>query len=164
MRKRLRRARGRARRPLVAAATVPSRADLRSAFFPILHHMGDKRRIAIAAALFRRPAKEPKQGGGDDKEAYGEVDRIVSKYRTVAAAVFAEDGFATAIVATEYLVEWKDGHEPSWVPAEAIAADVVAEYETLWWTTTKKADTEALAALLVDETLRRDPTRRTHRD
>ena len=70
--------------------------------------------------------KEPASKGGDDKEAYGEVDR------TVSSPVFAEDGSATAAVATEYLVEWKDGHEPSWVPAEAIAADVVAEYETPW--------------------------------
>ena len=54
-------------------------------------------------------------------------------------------------------MEWKDGHEPSWIPAEAIAADVMAEYETSWWTTAKKADAEALAALLADETLQRDP-------
>ena len=100
--------------------------------------------------------KEPASKGGDDEEAYGEVDRIVSSH-TVSSPVFAEDGLATAAVATEYLVEWKDGHEPSWVPAEAIAADVVAEYETPWWTAAKKADTEALAALLVDETLQRDP-------
>ena len=86
------------------------------------------------------------------------VDRIVSS-RTVKNPVFAEDGSATTSVATdtEYLVEWKDGHEPSWIPAEAIAADVMAEYETSWWTTAKKADAEALAALLADETLQRDP-------
>ncbi|CAD6201816.1 unnamed protein product [Miscanthus lutarioriparius] len=114
-------------------------------------------RRLIAAALFQdQKPKEPASKGGDDEEAYGEVDRIVSS-RTVSSPVFAEDGSATAAVATEYLVEWKDGHEPSWVPAEAIAADVVAEYETPWWTAAKKADTEALAALLVDETLRRDP-------
>lgn len=117
-------------------------------------------RRLIAAAVFQdQKPKEPaaSKGGDDDEKAYGEVERIVSS-RTVSSPVFAEDGSASAAVATEYLVEWKDGHEPSWVPAEAIAADVVAEYETPWWTAAKKADADALAAMLADETtLRRDP-------
>ncbi|RLN07537.1 uncharacterized protein C2845_PM11G02520 [Panicum miliaceum] len=76
--------------------------------------------------------------------------RIVSG-RTVKDPVLAEDGSATTPVAMEYRVEWKDGHEPSWIPAEAIVADVVAaEYETTWCTAAKKADRDAL---LVDEML-----------
>ncbi|KAM0835972.1 hypothetical protein ACQ4PT_062589 [Festuca glaucescens] len=118
-----------------------------------------KRRLA-AAALFQdqnpRTAEASKGGDEEDDEGYGEVDRIVSS-RTVKSAVFAEDGSATTVTATEYLVEWKDGHEPTWIQAEAIAADVVAEYETPWWEAAKKADAEALGALLADETLRRDP-------
>ncbi|CAL4920604.1 unnamed protein product [Urochloa decumbens] len=115
------------------------------------------RRLTAAAVFQDQKPKEPvSKEGGDDDEAYGEVDRIVSS-RTVTNPVFAEDGSATTSFATEYLVEWKDGHEPSWIPAEAIAADVVAEYETPWWTAAKKADADALSALLADETLRRDP-------
>ena len=86
------------------------------------------RRLAAAAVFQDQKPKEPACKGGDEEEAYGEVDRIVSS-RAVKNPVFAEDGSATTSVATEYLVEWKDGHEPSWIPAEAIAADVVAEYE-----------------------------------
>ncbi|XP_004985832.3 probable signal recognition particle 43 kDa protein, chloroplastic [Setaria italica] len=115
-----------------------------------------ERRLTVAAVFQDQKPREPASKGGDDEEAYGEVDRIVSS-RTIKNPVFAEDGSATTSVATEYLVEWKDGHEPSWIPAEAIAADVVAEYETPWWTAAKKADAEALAALLADETLQRDP-------
>ncbi|XP_047084059.1 probable signal recognition particle 43 kDa protein, chloroplastic [Lolium rigidum] len=119
-----------------------------------------KRRLAAAAALFQdqnpRTAEASKGGDEEDDEGYGEVDRIVSS-RTVKSAVFAEDGSATTVTATEYLVEWKDGHEPTWIQAEAIAADVVAEYETPWWEAAKKADADALGALLADEALRRDP-------
>ncbi|GJN30196.1 hypothetical protein PR202_gb18485 [Eleusine coracana subsp. coracana] len=114
------------------------------------------RRLTTAAAVFQQ-GQSSKPLTNDEDEAYGEVDRIVSS-RTVTSPVFAEDGSATTSAATEYLVEWKDGHEPSWVPAGAIAADVVAEYETPWWTAAKKADADALAALLADdEALRRDP-------
>ncbi|OAY66467.1 putative signal recognition particle 43 kDa protein, chloroplastic [Ananas comosus] len=62
-------------------------------------------------------------------EYYGEVNRIIGS-RSVRAPVFSDDGSATAEASTEYLVEWKDGHAPSWVPASGVAADVVAEYET----------------------------------
>lgn len=51
----------------------------------------------------------------------------------------------------KYLLEWKDGHAPSWVPQDFIAKDVVAEYETPWWTAAKKADDKALAELLAVE-------------
>lgn len=48
----------------------------------------------------------------------------------------------------EYLIEWKDGHAPSWVPSDFIAKDVLAEYESPWWTAAKKADESALKRLL----------------
>lgn len=48
----------------------------------------------------------------------------------------------------EYLIEWKDGHTPSWVSSDYIAKDVVAEYETPWWTAAKKADHNALKRLI----------------
>ena len=51
----------------------------------------------------------------------------------------------------EYLIEWKDGHAPSWVPSDFIAKDVVAEYETPWWTAAKKADESALMQLIDSE-------------
>jgi signal recognition particle 43 kDa protein len=92
----------------------------------------------------------------NDREAYGEVHYIVSS-RTVKNHVFAEEDTASTAVATEYLMEWKDGHEPSWVPTEAIAMDVVAEYDTSWWTASKKVNADALAVVLTDETLQRDP-------
>ncbi|WVZ55346.1 hypothetical protein U9M48_006018 [Paspalum notatum var. saurae] len=124
---------------------------------PTLSLIRLRARRLSAAALFQDQSKPVGKGRDEEEEeAYGEVDRIVSS-RTVKNPVFAEDGSATTAVATEYLVEWKDGHEPSWVPAEAIAADVVAEFETPWWTAAKKADAEALSALLADEALRRDP-------
>lgn len=58
--------------------------------------------------------------------------------------------------ATEFLVEWKDAHDPSWVPSANIAADVIAEYETPWWTAAKKADDVALSTLLSDPNTARD--------
>lgn len=48
----------------------------------------------------------------------------------------------------EYLIEWKDDHAPTWVPSEFIAKDVVAEYETPWWTAAKKSDETALKSIL----------------
>lgn len=48
----------------------------------------------------------------------------------------------------EYLIEWKDELPPTWVPSDYIAKDVVAEYETPWWTAAKKADEAALKLLI----------------
>ena len=133
----------------------PHRAPSPSLASPSLLRLRARRLTAAAVFQDQKP-KEPASKGSVEEEAYGEVDRIVSS-RAVKNPVFAEDGSATTSVATEYLVEWKDGHEPSWIPAEAIAADVVAEYETPWWTAAKKADAEELAVLLADETLQWDP-------
>ncbi|XP_019082444.1 PREDICTED: signal recognition particle 43 kDa protein, chloroplastic-like isoform X2 [Camelina sativa] len=76
----------------------------------------------------------------DDEESssYGEVNRIIGSRR------------AAELGAMEYLIEWKDGHAPSWVPSSCIAADVVSEYETPWWTAARKADEQALSQLLED--------------
>ncbi|XP_072956738.1 probable signal recognition particle 43 kDa protein, chloroplastic [Typha angustifolia] len=93
----------------------------------------------------------------DDDGSYGEVNRIIGS-RTVRTPIYGDDGSVATTTATEYLVEWKDGHAPSWVPGSGIAADVVAEFETPWWTAAKKADAAALSAILADEsTLARDP-------
>ncbi|EOA33811.1 hypothetical protein CARUB_v10021283mg [Capsella rubella] len=77
----------------------------------------------------------------DDEESssYGEVNKIIGSRR------------AAEVGAMEYLIEWKDGHSPSWVPSSYIAADVVSEYETPWWTAARKADEQALSQLLEDQ-------------
>uniref|UniRef100_A0A453J3B3 Chromo domain-containing protein n=1 Tax=Aegilops tauschii subsp. strangulata TaxID=200361 RepID=A0A453J3B3_AEGTS len=92
-----------------------------------------KRRLAAAAALFQdqtnpRTAAASKGGDEEDEEGYGEVDRIVSS-RTVKNAVFAEDGSATTVTATEYLVKWVDTEEATWEPAENVDAELVQEFE-----------------------------------
>jgi signal recognition particle protein len=66
-----------------------------------------------------------------DDESYGEVNKIIGSRAMGGGA------------AMEYLIEWKDGHAPSWLLSDYIAKDVVAEYESLWWNTTKKADKTA---------------------
>ncbi|KAL9328833.1 hypothetical protein ACSQ67_003836 [Phaseolus vulgaris] len=43
----------------------------------------------------------------------------------------------------EYLIEWNDDHASSCVPTDFIAKDVVAEYETPWWTAAKEANESA---------------------
>ncbi|CAM8918121.1 unnamed protein product [Rhodiola kirilowii] len=48
----------------------------------------------------------------------------------------------------EYLIEWKDDHSPTWVPSNFVSKDLVAEYDTAWWTAAKKPEPEALARLL----------------
>lgn len=56
----------------------------------------------------------------------------------------------------EYLIEWEDDHAPTWVPTGFIATDVVAEYESPWWTAAKKADASALKNLLSSADAERD--------
>ncbi|XP_008798224.4 probable signal recognition particle 43 kDa protein, chloroplastic [Phoenix dactylifera] len=106
---------------------------------------------------FPQPAS-PIQPREQDKEEedYGDVSRIIGS-RTVRSPLYGDDGSVSTSTSTEYLIEWKDGHAPSWVRASAIAADVVAEYETPWWTAARKADAAALSALLADESAARDP-------
>ncbi|KAL1362317.1 hypothetical protein HN51_010584 [Arachis hypogaea] len=71
-----------------------------------------------------------------EDESYGEVKKIIGSR--------ALEG-ATGM---EYLIEWKDGHAPSWVPSDFIAKDVLSEYESPWWTAAKKADHDALRQVL----------------
>ncbi|CAA6666742.1 unnamed protein product [Spirodela intermedia] len=49
-------------------------------------------------------------GASEDDEAFGEVNKIIGS-RSVPAADDEEGN----IVTTEFLIEWKDGHAPSWV-------------------------------------------------
>lgn len=72
-------------------------------------------------------------------ESYGEVNKIIASRK-----VFLDNGNPVM----EYLIEWKDDHSPTWVPSEFIAKDVVAEYETPWWTAAKKSDESALKSIL----------------
>ncbi|PKA56029.1 putative signal recognition particle 43 kDa protein, chloroplastic [Apostasia shenzhenica] len=102
-----------------------------------------------------KPAVEP-VSTPPEEESYGEVHRIIGS-RTVRTPVYAADGSVSTTAAAEYLIEWKDGHSPSWVSASGIAADVVAEYETPWWTAARKADAAALSFLLSDDSVFRDP-------
>ncbi|PIN23407.1 26S proteasome regulatory complex, subunit PSMD10 [Handroanthus impetiginosus] len=81
------------------------------------------------------PARE-EFGDYDEDETYGEVNRIIGS-----RALQNGSGM-------EYLIEWKDDHAPTWVPSDYIAKDVVGEYETPWWTATKKADDAALKQII----------------
>eukprot|EP01018_Ginkgo_biloba_P021100 Gb_07319 [translate_table: standard] len=72
----------------------------------------------------------------EDEEAYGEVKKIIGSR--------AFEGHM------QYLIEWKDGHKPTWVPSANIANDVVAEYETPWWAAARKMDEKKLKELLED--------------
>lgn len=89
---------------------------------------------AVTAALQNQQRQEATPKDTEEDESYGEVKGII--------------GSRALDVSMEYLIEWKDGHAPSWVPADFIAKDVVAEYETPWWTAAKKADESALKNIL----------------
>ncbi|XP_061343711.1 signal recognition particle 43 kDa protein, chloroplastic-like [Gastrolobium bilobum] len=101
--------------------------------FPILHKTTHFHFVS-AALQSQHQNPTPKETAED--ESYGEVKGIIGSR--------ALDG-ATGM---EYLIEWKDGHAPSWVPSDFIAKDVLAEYETPWWTAAKKADDSALNRLI----------------
>ncbi|XP_057539445.1 signal recognition particle 43 kDa protein, chloroplastic [Amaranthus tricolor] len=73
----------------------------------------------------------------DEDESYGEVNRIIGSRVS-----------STSPTAMEYLIEWKDEHAPTWVPSNYIAADVVSDYETPWWTAAKKADANELKKIM----------------
>ncbi|KAL3697098.1 hypothetical protein R1sor_011174 [Riccia sorocarpa] len=80
--------------------------------------------------------------GAAEAEDFGEVERIL------ASRVLDRK--------TEYLILWKDDHPDSWEPAENIAKDLTAEYETPWWQAARKADADKLKALLEAEDVQRD--------
>ncbi|XP_010266955.1 PREDICTED: signal recognition particle 43 kDa protein, chloroplastic [Nelumbo nucifera] len=101
------------------------------------HHSHPARRFNFRASAVGNQSKFQFQDQEiQEDESYGEVNKIIGS-RAV------EGG-----TRMEYLIEWKDGHTPSWVPATNIAKDVIAEYETPWWTAAKKADEAALRQLL----------------
>lgn len=60
----------------------------------------------------------------------------------------------------EYLVEWKnaanDNHTPTWVPSNFIAKDLIAEYDSVWWTAAKKPDPDTLETLISSPDVDRD--------
>lgn len=121
--------------------------------------LSSHRKFTIRSSFFQDQSpsvtqeQEPEQ---DSEAAYGEVNKIIGS-RTIKTPIYSDDGSVSTVTATEYLIEWKDGHTPSWVPSTNIAADVVAEYETPWWNAARKADAKVLSSLLSDETTFRDP-------
>lgn len=72
----------------------------------------------------------------EEGEAFGEVKKIIGS-RAFGGTM-------------QYLIEWEDGHRPTWVPSANIARDVVEEYEGPWWAAVKKVDKNKLAELLED--------------
>ncbi|MCO5557054.1 hypothetical protein L7F22_010610 [Adiantum nelumboides] len=88
------------------------------------------------------PSYSQKQDWDDDairsaEGVYGEVSKIIAS-RAIDHRMF-------------YLIEWKDGHEPSWLPLSSIAKDVLAEYEGNWWKAARAGDDAKLKELLSDE-------------
>ncbi|XP_073312860.1 signal recognition particle 43 kDa protein, chloroplastic-like [Primulina huaijiensis] len=83
------------------------------------------------------PAEE--YGDYDADESYGEVNKIIGSRAL-------QNGRGM-----EYLIEWKDDHAPTWVPSDYVARDVVAEYDSPWWTAAKKADAAALERLIASD-------------
>ncbi|XP_076904836.1 signal recognition particle 43 kDa protein, chloroplastic-like [Bidens hawaiensis] len=95
--------------------------------------------VSVSAATVQDPQSEsdpPQFSTYDQDETYGEVKTIIGS-----RALDSGTGM-------EYLIEWEDDHSPTWVPANLIAADVIAEYENPWWTAAKKADDRALKELI----------------
>ncbi|RWR90638.1 Signal recognition particle protein [Cinnamomum micranthum f. kanehirae] len=78
-----------------------------------------------------------------EEESYGEVNKIIGSR----AVPRDETGSRYDM---EYLIEWKDGHSPTWLPSPNIANDVIAEFDSPWWTAAKKADADALRSCLLD--------------
>ncbi|KAG6653584.1 hypothetical protein CIPAW_05G087600 [Carya illinoinensis] len=101
-------------------------------------------RSFIVFAIQNQDSQKTLARNTNEDESYGEVNKIIGS-----RALEGGTGM-------EYLIEWKDGHSPSWVPSDFIAKDVVAEYETPWWTAAKKADEAAFQRLISAEEDLRD--------
>ncbi|KAG7978373.1 hypothetical protein I3843_05G079500 [Carya illinoinensis] len=101
-------------------------------------------RSFIVFAVQNQDSQKTLARNTNEDESYGEVNKIIGS-----RALEGGTGM-------EYLIEWKDGHSPSWVPSDFIAKDVVAEYETPWWTAAKKADEAAFQRLISAEEDLRD--------
>ncbi|CAK9153929.1 unnamed protein product [Ilex paraguariensis] len=103
----------------------------------LLHKPSYPTSLSVSATIENQQAPPPLQFQDyDEDESYGEVNRIIGSRAL-------ENG-----TGMEYLIEWKDDHAPTWVPSNYIAKDVVAEYETPWWTAAKKADDSALKQII----------------
>ncbi|MCL7051434.1 hypothetical protein MKW94_009087 [Papaver nudicaule] len=83
-----------------------------------------------------------------EDESFGEVKKIIGSRRAAAMGGDESNAAEEEGGLMEYLIEWKDGHTPSWLPSSFIAKDVIAEYETPWWNAAKKADDVALRNLI----------------
>ncbi|KAI8533231.1 hypothetical protein RHMOL_Rhmol11G0281400 [Rhododendron molle] len=92
--------------------------------------------FTLRSSAVENQQTQPTYQDYDQDETYGEVNKIIGSRAL-------QNG-----TGMEYLIEWKDDHAPTWVPSNYIAADVVAEYETPWWTAVKKADDSALNQLI----------------
>ncbi|KVH90441.1 signal recognition particle 43 kDa protein, chloroplastic [Cynara cardunculus var. scolymus] len=106
---------------------------------PPPHHPLNLSVSASASAVENHPQSEsdpPQFADYDEDESYGEV-------KTIIGSRALENG-----AGMEYLIEWEDDHAPTWVPANLIAGDVVAEYENPWWIAAKKADDRALKEII----------------
>lgn len=93
-------------------------------------HSGNELNIQTGNVI-REEYEEEEEG-----EAFGTVKKIIGS-RAVGGNM-------------QYLIEWEDGHRPTWVPSANIARDVVEEYEGPWWAAVKKADENNLRKLLED--------------
>nr|XP_043608089.1 signal recognition particle 43 kDa protein, chloroplastic [Erigeron canadensis] len=100
------------------------------------HHRPHLLSVAAAAVESQSEPNPPQFSDYDQDETYGEV-------KTIIGSRALEDN-----AGMEYLIEWEDDHAPTWVPANLIAADVVAEYENPWWIAAKKADDRKLKEIL----------------
>ncbi|CAN4079307.1 unnamed protein product [Withania somnifera] len=112
-------------------------------FLPIKKLNNNNLRLVFATLQNQQQRAAPAEGGEFEDynadETYGEVNRIIGS-----RAIEGGKGML-------YLIEWKDEHDPTWVPSDFIAKDVVAEYETPWWNAAKKPDESALKELIEAE-------------
>lgn len=119
---------------------IPASPILLSSHQPLrLHRHSDPGPFTLRSSAVENQQideTQPAYKDFDQDESYGEVNKIIGSRAL-------ENGKDM-----EYLIEWKDDHAPTWVPSNYIAADVVAEYETAWWTAAKKADDSALKHLI----------------
>ncbi|GAV78846.1 Chromo domain-containing protein/Ank_2 domain-containing protein, partial [Cephalotus follicularis] len=123
--------------PFSSTHFKPTTTNLTTAVFAIQNQQqGSQNPISISNNLNTniRIEQEPHE----EDESYGEVNKIIASRPAKRRRPHN----------MEYLIEWKDGHTPSWVPSDYVAKDVVAEYENPWWNAAKKADEPALTRLL----------------
>jgi hypothetical protein len=104
----------------------PSSRPISTSLRPFPHHLRLRLRLRIPCAFFQDqfPQNEKEKENQvlieevKEEEAYGEVSRIIGR-RFAQSLVFADNILVTTAVATDYLIDWKDVHTPSWVPADA---------------------------------------------